>query len=326
MSGERQRQNSEAGGAALPRLTTTVPREYVHRASHAEVFLTGGERLDESRFALTGQWPRTHTFFTSGGTCHDPLQAAETIRQTGLFLAHAGFDVPLDHQFLMWDLHITTHPEQQEIGVRPSELTILVNCLDLVRKGKRLAEFRMEMEIERAGLPCAAGGGRFTCVSAATYRRLRATTAKQPSNRRHPQRLVPPEVVGRTLPTEVVLATTDRPGRWLLDPDPRHPILFEHATDHYPGMVLLEAARQAAIAHSAPLTMEPLSMHAEFHRYAEYEAPVWIEVYALPEAGSDRTGLRIVGTQRDRDVFTATVHGQLTAPQPPLPLVGDTAG
>ncbi|MGV2917769.1 AfsA-related hotdog domain-containing protein, partial [Streptomyces alfalfae] len=68
----------------LPRLTTTVPREYVHRAGHAEVFLTGCRRLEGDRFALTGQWPRAHTFFTDAdGTRHDPTQAAETIRQVG---------------------------------------------------------------------------------------------------------------------------------------------------------------------------------------------------------------------------------------------------
>ncbi|MBV9022841.1 MAG: hypothetical protein JO362_03295 [Streptomycetaceae bacterium] len=32
---------------------------------------------------------------------HDPMQAAETIRQTGLYMAHAELGVPLGHQFLM---------------------------------------------------------------------------------------------------------------------------------------------------------------------------------------------------------------------------------
>src|SRR5690349_14107193 len=80
----------------LPRLTTTVPKEYVHRACLAEVFLTGCTKQGETQFALSGQWPRAHTFFQSfDGTGHDPLLTAETFRQAGLFLAHAELGVPL---------------------------------------------------------------------------------------------------------------------------------------------------------------------------------------------------------------------------------------
>ena len=39
----------------LPRLTTTVPKEYVHRACLAEVFLTGCTKQGETQFALSGQ-------------------------------------------------------------------------------------------------------------------------------------------------------------------------------------------------------------------------------------------------------------------------------
>ncbi|WP_240362091.1 AfsA-related hotdog domain-containing protein [Streptomyces sp. RLB1-9] len=43
-----------------------------------------------THYTLTAQWPRAHTFFTTpDGTHHHPLQAAETIRQTGIYLAHA---------------------------------------------------------------------------------------------------------------------------------------------------------------------------------------------------------------------------------------------
>jgi hypothetical protein len=56
---------------ALPRLTTTVPKEYVHRACLAEVFLTGCTSEGDQRFSLTGQWPRAHTLF-SNGIRHDP--------------------------------------------------------------------------------------------------------------------------------------------------------------------------------------------------------------------------------------------------------------
>ncbi|MFI6644636.1 ScbA/BarX family gamma-butyrolactone biosynthesis protein [Streptomyces sp. NPDC050504] len=295
--------------AAMPQLTTTVPREYVHRASHAEVFLTGCEKLDEDRFALTGEWPRVHPFFTSAdGGGHAALQAAETVRQTGLFLAHAEFDVPLGHQFLLSELYLTTFAENLVIGRGPSDLSLTAACTDMVRRGKRLAEFSMDITIERDGRPCAAGGGRFACISDGTYRRLRgtATTARLRSRTR-PGDTLAPAAVGKAASADVVLAATDRDDRWLLDPDPRHAILFEHAGDHYPGMVLLEAAWQAATALGGPRGFTPSSVRAQFQQYAEFASPVWIDAAPLEGAGDD-TGFWITGTQQDHTVFTATVN------------------
>ncbi|MEU9377009.1 ScbA/BarX family gamma-butyrolactone biosynthesis protein [Streptomyces sp. NPDC048255] len=313
---QTRRQFSPAGVHALPRLTTTVPREYVHRASHAEVFLTGCEKLDESTFDLTGQWPRAHTFFTSvDGTRHDSMQAAETIRQTGLFLAHAELGVPLGHHFLLWDLNVTTYPQNMEIGPGPSDLDLRATCTDVVRKGKRLAEFRMEISVERDGRLCAAGGGRFACVSEMTYRRLRGTAGSATRTARsQPHIKVLPAVVGKALPRDVVLSPTEEANRWLLDPDPQHPILFDHGGDHFPGMVLLEAARQAAGAVCHPATLTPASVCTDFHQYAEFGAPVWIEATPLPARAADSASVQVTGWQNDQSVFTALISGPLAHP------------
>lgn len=303
------------GLEAMPRLTTTVPREYVHRACHAEVFLTGCEKLGDDRFALTGEWPRMHPFFTSAdGRRHDALQAAETIRQTGLFLAHAEFDVPLGHQFLLSELYLTTFAENMVIGRGPSELSLTATCTDMVRRGKRLAEFSMDITIERDGRSCAVGGGRFACISDGTYRRLRgtATTARLHS-RAQPRHTLAAAAVGKATPADVVLAATDLADCWLLDPDPRHAILFEHAGDHYPGMVLLEAAWQAATALGGPQGFTPSSVHAEFQRYAEFASPVWIKATSFGKSGGG-TSVWITGMQQDHTVFTATATGTAATP------------
>ncbi|MEV7889027.1 ScbA/BarX family gamma-butyrolactone biosynthesis protein [Streptomyces sp. NPDC002817] len=295
----------------MPRLTTTVPREYVHRACHAEVFLTGCEKLDDARFALTGEWPRMHSFFTSAdGTRHEALQAAETIRQTGLFLAHAEFDVPLGHQFLLSTQWLTTFTENMVIGRGPSELSLTATCTDVVRRGRRLAKFQMDITIERDGRTCAVGGGQFSCISEGTYRRLRgtATTARLHA-RVQPRHTLPAAAVGKSLPTDVVLAATDRADRWLLDPDPRHAILFEHAGDHYPGMVLQEAALQAATAFGGPKGFTPSSVLSEFQRYAEFTSPVWIEATPLSADSTGAPRVQITGVQEADTIFTTIVSG-----------------
>lgn len=59
------------GVMRYPSLTTTVPKEFVHRASVAEVMLTDWERTGQARFTVSAQWPRGHSFFT-------PSKAATT--------------------------------------------------------------------------------------------------------------------------------------------------------------------------------------------------------------------------------------------------------
>ncbi|MEV0125759.1 ScbA/BarX family gamma-butyrolactone biosynthesis protein [Streptomyces sp. NPDC050703] len=295
------------------RLTTTVPREYVHRASLAEVFLTGCRRTDGTRFALTGQWPRAHTFFTSAdGLSHDPMQAAETIRQVGLFLAHAQFGVPLDHQFLLHDMEYSTDPGRLLVGRGPTNLDLEADCTDLVWKGNRLARFAMHVRIGREGHLAAAGSGRFTCVAPATYRRLRGEARRAsgpPAARPGP---VTPRLVGRTLPRDVVLARGGRPGSWLLSADARHPVLFDHVGDHVPGMVLVEAARQAACALVAPRTFAPTGATTVFHRYVEYDAPCRIDAALAPRAAGRPARVAVTGWQDGHQVFGTELTGRLS--------------
>ncbi|RSS58066.1 hypothetical protein EF918_33605, partial [Streptomyces sp. WAC06614] len=288
-----------------PRLTTTVPKEYVHRSSLAEVFLTGCDRLDDDTFHLTGQWPRAHTFFTSAdGTSHDPVQAGETVRQAGLYLCHAVYGVPLGHNVLLWSLDFSTRPDRLRIGRSPSELEMIATCTDFGWRGNRFSGF-LEVDIHRGGELAATGTARFSCVAPATYRRLRGGRgrigATRPLDRRPP---IPPAAAGRLLPFDVVLAAADRPGRWQLNPDLEHPILFEHANDHHPGMVLVEAARQAACGLHAPGTFTPTAVSTEFHHYAELDTPCWIEATHLSP-----THVEVTGHQEDRPVFRSTVTG-----------------
>ncbi|WP_328973764.1 ScbA/BarX family gamma-butyrolactone biosynthesis protein [Streptomyces sp. NBC_00239] len=304
-------------GAARPaellQLTTTVPREYVHRASLAEVFLTGARKVDGNNFALTGQWPRAHTFFTSpDGRRHDPLQAAETIRQVGLFLAHAEFDVPLGNHFVMWDMDLTVYHDQLAIGGAPSDLDLHAECTSMNWKGKRLADFTMRVTVRRDGKVAAAGGGKFSCISEASYRRIRGrkilgATALAPVAER--PRLVAPSLVGRLSPFDVVLAATDVPGRWLVSPDPAHPILFDHGGDHLPGMVLQEAARQAACAVSEPDFFALSSSSTTFHRYAELDSPCWIDAELLPTRRPGELRVQVAFHQDGEQVATAVLTG-----------------
>lgn len=298
---------------ALPRLTTTVPREYVHRASFAEVFLTGCTAQDDLRFSLTGQWPRAHTLFTSpGGGSHDPLLTAETFRQAGMFLAHAELGVPLHHRFVLGNLNYTTALQNLRIALSPTDFDLEAKCTEVTWRRGMASWLQLELSIRRQGNVVAHGSGSFGVIQQGVYRRLRA--ARKPWSGpafdiRADRAPLPPASVGRGSTADVVLSATDSPTSWLLTPRLDHPILFDHADDHLPGMVLLEGARQAASALVAPRTMTPASASSSFRRYVELDRPCWIDITRVsPESGGMMT-VEVTGRQDDETVFTSTITG-----------------
>ncbi|MEU6459526.1 ScbA/BarX family gamma-butyrolactone biosynthesis protein [Streptomyces sp. NPDC047065] len=290
-----------------PSLTTTVPKEFVHRASVAEVLLTDWDRVDDEHFTVTAQLPRQHGFFATVGGCHDPLLFAETIRQAGILLAHTEFAVPLGHHFLMQDLSVDTRSEHLSVGTAPASLEIDIVCSDIRRRGAKLSGLHYEAVIRRDGKVAGTGSATFTCAPPAVYRRLRSASIGD----RVPAPLaltspIAPQDVGRLSPTDVVLSPAPAPDCWQLRVDTRHPVLFDHPVDHVPGMLLLEAARQASAAFLG-YTCIPVGLTGEFSRYAELDAPCLISVCALPEEPDGRDRVLVTGRQDDRLVFSSAV-------------------
>ncbi len=295
-------------------LTTTVPKEFVHRASIAEVLLTDWERLGEQHFTVSAQWPRLHSFFATLDGYHDPLLVAETIRQAGLLLAHAEFGVPLDHKFLMWDLAVDVRAGGLRLGTTPASVVIEIACSDIKRRGKNLSGLRLDAVIHRDGQPVATGSASFTCTTPAVYQRIRAPRIGDGGATPIPLTSpVAPQNVGRTSPTDVVLSPMPDPDRWQLRVDTRHPVLFDHPVDHVPGMVLLEAARQATVAFLGRDCL-PVGITSEFTRYAELHAPCVIEACALPPCPQGRERVLVTGRQDGTVQFTSAV-----TVAPPLP-------
>ncbi|MFF0792345.1 ScbA/BarX family gamma-butyrolactone biosynthesis protein [Streptomyces spiralis] len=311
-------------------LTTTVPRELVHRAAVAEVMLTGWERLGQTRFAMTAQWPRGHSFFTPvGGNHHDPLIAAETIRQAGALLAHAEFGVPFGHQFLMEELTLTVCPDQLHIGRTPAALDLDITCKEVKQRGRRLTRMRYQTTIRREGQPAAQGQISFSVITPAVYRRLRPQRVFSTKHRPIPLTApLAPQSVDRLSPADVVLSPTNTPHHWQLRIDTRHPILFDHHVDHVPGMVLLEAARQAATAllpHTTPLL--PLTLQSEFTKYAELDQPCLINALHLPKTTPhDPETILITGHQDNQPVFTTTITTTPTTTVPNTAVMGAPTG
>ncbi|MFH9010782.1 ScbA/BarX family gamma-butyrolactone biosynthesis protein [Streptomyces sp. NPDC017943] len=292
----------------FPSLTTTVPKELVHRASVCEVMLTDWARVDDEHFTLAAQWPRGHSFFMKVDGCHDPLIAAETIRQAGILLAHAEFGVPLGHHFLVSDLSVHVDPEHLRVERTPATLELQVTCTEVKRRGDKLLGFRISVQIRRDGRLAATGGGSLTCITPRVYQRLRAGRLGADGMPQVIQLTAPeaPQVVGRTSPTDVVLSPIGEANRWQLRVDTRHPVLFDHMVDHVPGMVLMEAARQAATA-TLGRTALPLDVISEFTRYVELDAPCTVEAQHL-RTSEDGESVLVTAHQGGEQVFRCTVR------------------
>ncbi|OLZ67845.1 hypothetical protein AV521_23505 [Streptomyces sp. IMTB 2501] len=294
-----------------------VPRSLVHRASVSEVFLTSIHPDGPDRFLISAQWPRQHSFYRSRHGFHDPLIFAETIRQAGLIIGHTGYQVPLANPFILNGMEFDITPEGLARGAAPAHLMLETRCENIQRRGERLLGLEYRIDLYRDMVQVGSAHCGFTCVSPSVYRRLRgqaagAGTGAGGDTGAGPASLcgelpppVAPELVGQESAGDVVLSATDRPGSWLLRCDPDHPVLFDHPVDHVPGMVVLEAMRQAAFARSGgrPLLV---GCAMEFLRYAELGLPT--EIHAAPEpARADGTVPVRVAAAQNGDIVAQGV-------------------
>ncbi|MFJ4471798.1 ScbA/BarX family gamma-butyrolactone biosynthesis protein [Streptomyces sp. NPDC089424] len=283
-------------------LTATVPRQFVHRAAVAETFLTGWRRTGADRFAVSAQWPRAHGLHVSPDRrAYEPLLVVETVRQSGTLLAHTEYDVPLGHHFVLQEFEVDTSPEHLAVGPVPAEPTVEVHFAEVRRRAGRPAGARYTAEVLLAGARVATARVSFTCVAASVYDRLRGGRTPATVTVPPPPPGLPPEVVGRMLPADVVLAPSGVQDRWRLRIDTAHPVFFDHPLDHAPGMLLLESARQAAWARM-PSGGTPAAFRSVFHRYAELDEPVWIEAF-----DGEGTDMRIVAAQGESTFFECRV-------------------
>ena len=289
---------------------TAIPRQYVHKAAQSEVLLTGWRALADDEFLVTAQWPRAHSYYGASDGLHDPMLLAETVRQTVPLLSHLGYDVPFGHRQIWDHLTWTVDPATMGCAMVPAEIEMHVTCSEVTRRAGRLAALRMAIRLTRDGVPLGTAHTRFTSQPPNVYARVRGPHADL---ERAAARCVPlappapPRRVGRDGFADVVLFPSDTAHRFQLRFDLNHPVLFDHPVDHAPGMLLLEAARQAAHAALHPRRIRITGMESVFHRYVEFNAPCWITSKVLDPRPSGESAVAVTATQDGSEVFAATV-------------------
>ncbi|WP_103502564.1 ScbA/BarX family gamma-butyrolactone biosynthesis protein [Streptomyces sp. SM14] len=312
--------DADSGGDL--RFIRTAPRHLVDRSAVAEVLITDWRRVSSDAFRLAAQWPRGHHFYAPvAGAWYDPLLAAESLRQAAVLVGQAYYDVPADRHFRVAELEFEIVPSALLLGLRPAELHLESAITEVRRRTGAPTALTMETDLLRDGE--FAGAGRLTLHMAGPRDHEQAASADPHpvlgTDPGHPplSEPVPPAIVGRLDERDVVLglpgsAAGRRDLAWSLRVDPGHPVLFDHATGDVPGMVLLEAARQAAQAACAPYRVLTVEIRSAFHLPLAQSAPCHISAARLPtqDAGEEAV-LRVAAWQFGRLAFDSLVVAAL---------------
>ncbi|MFI9045827.1 ScbA/BarX family gamma-butyrolactone biosynthesis protein [Streptomyces sp. NPDC053427] len=289
-----------------PRRDVGVPGEFVHRPATEDVLITSWNRLTDSLFSLTARWPHYHRYFTPDNGHHNILLVGETIRQAALVLSHTELGVPVGHHFILTDLVYTTHREHLLVDIGPTQLTIEATADTRMRAGK-LVNGRVDMTIRAAGRTVATGYTQYTVITPAVYRRIRGERLSARRAGCPVPTPVPHRLTGSLRDSDVLLAPSDRSDRWALRIAPGHAALVNPENDHVPGMVLLDAALQAARVLTAPAPFTPYVFSTEFNRYGEHDTPCVIEARQVRSTAPDTTTVQVTGSQEGEPVFASTL-------------------
>jgi 2-oxo-3-(phosphooxy)propyl 3-oxoalkanoate synthase len=295
------------GDVSVLSFESTVPRRHVHRQAVAEVFLTDCVRgPGPDRFVLGAQWPRLHGFYRGSSGRYDPMLLAETLRQCVIYLAHTRYRVSLGQRFVMQAIEITAESEHLVIGARAAEVAVTAVVSDVRRRGSQVTALSAALEFVIDGRRVGSGRGRTVVLADEEYDTVRWGAGGPRALGSVPEGVpVDPAAVGVPVVGDVVVGATTRPGRWQVLPDLSHPVLFDHPSDHLPGMLVLEAARQAARAEHGNPEADPMWMSVRFHRFVELDVPAEMVVSDIEGA---HAGVHVVLEQRGMSMAEATLR------------------
>ena len=221
----------------------TVGRELVHRRAVSEVFPTGLVRNSATDFTVSAQWPRWHVFYGVRGNRFDSALVLETVRQATILIAHAGLAVPLGHLFLMPHIDVAMTADRSPESGQPTQVTANVNVSGLRETPDAITAFRVAATFHVDGQEVARGDASARIVDPVIYRRFRPARLGSAANGNIDP--VPAAAVAHTSDWNVVVGRPATRHRWPLRVDTTNPILFDHPLDHVPGVLLIEAVRQA---------------------------------------------------------------------------------
>ncbi|MEV8378745.1 ScbA/BarX family gamma-butyrolactone biosynthesis protein [Kribbella sp. NPDC056861] len=297
---------------AAPPPGTAEIRTLVRKDQLDEALVVDWGELPELGQRVTVRWPAKHTFYCEEDR-YTPLLFTESLRQALALLSHRVHEIPLGHR-LGWErIRSWICPATLDLPADGKEVTLEVTHPAITRRRMGSVFLVSRIEASTSGRPVGGAEVHYSAHPPAIYDRLRGpyASAKESFSRAIPLTSpVSPTLVGRQDPRNVVLSPTDRALRWQLRVDTSHSVLFDHPHDHVPGMVLLEAAAQAAQA-ALPIRVTTTGFDTEFFRYVEFDQPCHLTANPGPMDERGRTTVQITATQQDKPVLNTLVTTEL---------------
>jgi hypothetical protein len=299
----------------------TVPRSLVHKRRLENVLLTDIRSCGDDRFICAGHLPIAHRFFNEPGRSprRDILFYTELGRQASLAVSHEFLGVSADDVFIFeqseaavansaWTPSSSAAPEAALVEIRIQEITR--------RRNNAVNRVVAEHIMTIGGEEVFRGTGAWTVQPAALFQRLRRMSAPRtapavPSNvAPFP---APVHVDGSRASAEHVVITTPEfaanAGGFVatLIVNEAHPYFFDHPCDHVPGMLLLEACAQLALAaaratQAGPAPLGIASYAVNFAQFVECGIPTTLSACV----NGDRT-VHISISQQDTVSGTTTL-------------------
>ncbi|MFG3529641.1 ScbA/BarX family gamma-butyrolactone biosynthesis protein [Streptomyces sp. NPDC047917] len=301
-----------------------MSRTLVHKAAPSEVFLTDMVRASADRYRVAAKWPERHTLFGTGPRrTLDPLLLVETVRQAGLCLTQRYYDVPQDHQFVLSSLEyeLDTSPRSIDAGRAVDTAVIEVRCQVEVSRADYLSMSLDAVILTEDGIRLGQVGFCWRSLSPQRYEQLRFSgegpRAPAPDGTLADP-VATPAAVGRSHGKDVMLAPGNSVRNWRFRLDRQHPVYFDHACDHIPGMALLESFQQAAwlmSAHAEGVDAEnwlwsPTAGALTFQSFGELDAPTTIDAEVAQEPSAyGQHAVRVSATQGGTVLATAALLG-----------------
>lgn len=257
-------------------MTKIVRPSDVHRSASTETFLS---HVTMSSAGLKGTVkPRKdHSYYRFD----DPLSAVpllyglEVLRQAETYLAHS-MDRPSDDHFI-WR-SIALHVDKIDPLMEIADHTFQLDYAGCVSGSRHQYRGRARVGNTVVVLDDFA----VTFVSADMYERLpRIDPCKSDSAPVFPtDYIINPNSIGRTSRSDIAISGGENETFRVAAPYDS-PVFFEHTQDHWPGMVLIDAATQLAALKIQGAGLKLKSLRADFQHYSELSAPVDMAIHAI---------------------------------------------
>jgi hypothetical protein len=268
----------------------TVDPRLVWKLAPEQTFVTGWLRdTEREEFRIGIRVPRAHLRFSDTLNPYlDVMLLAEVANQAGVIVAAELLDVPLDSTFLLRRFAVELDPlKHNRIGPDSTGLMLTTDREGVFFKSRRTGRPPtgwMICQCAIEGRPSGTLEVQGVWVTDEMYQAFRRAGGNVEAEEDGHGVLDPEPETGRALPRNRAIARLEPAGEprayaTTVLVDEEDPTYYERPLDHVPGLLLFEAAKQAATAavcreRSVPASRVVIgSAELKFSRFAELYAP-----------------------------------------------------